>query len=323
MAKLLSIIAPVFDEEEVIEEFLRRVTGALAPLTGRYDYEVVLVDDGSRDKSLEIMKRLCGEEPRLRVLELRRHYGQTAALQAGLDAARGEILVTMDSDLQHFPEEIPQFLAKLEEGFDIVCGWRHERQEGVLRRWPSRAANLAIRWISGLRIHDFGTTFRAYRSELARDLRLFGDFHRYVPVLGQMVGARITELPIRNIERPKGQSRYGLGRTFGVFLDLILLYFLAHYMDRPMRAFGKVSALLFAAGAGILAFLVVYAYVTQTPAVREHSGWFMMSILLLLGALQILLAGILGEILIRIHYGIGDRRVYSVRRTWSGAVPEP
>lgn len=180
---LVSIIAPVYNEEAVIEEFLSRVVATIARLKERYDFEILLVDDGSRDNSLAVMKRFSRFDRRVRVLELRRNYGQTPALQAGLDAARGDIFVTMDSDLQHFPEEIPHFLNKLEEGYDCVCGWRHQRQEGAVRRWPSRVANYFLRRISSLELHDFGTTYRSYRADIARNIRMFGEFHRFVPVL--------------------------------------------------------------------------------------------------------------------------------------------
>jgi glycosyltransferase involved in cell wall biosynthesis len=262
------------------------------------------------------MKKLIDKVPILRVIELRRNYGQTAALQAGLDAAVGSILVTMDSDLQHFPEEIPEFLKRLEQGYDMVCGWRQHRQEGILRRWPSRVANKMLNWISGLPIHDFGTTFRAYRRELTREIRLFGDSHRYIPILGSVAGARITELSIKNIERSQGKSSYGIGRTLGVTLDLILVYFLVHYLDRPLRAFGKLGLMLGSIGAAILAALVIYGYAYNVAAVREHSGWFLVAIMLMLSALQIILVGILAEIMIRVHYSLGEHRVYNVRQEW-------
>lgn len=313
---LVSVIAPVYNEELVIAQFVERVLAAIAPLEARYTFEIILVDDGSRDDSLAVMKRLAARERRLRIVELRRNFGQTPALQAGLDAAAGDIFITMDADLQHFPEEIPLFLERLEQGYDVVCGWRHQRQEGPLRCWPSRIANLCIRRISRLAIHDFGTTYRAYRAELARELRLFGEFHRYIPVLAHIKGARITEIPIGNIERPHGKSNYGIGRTFGVFLDLILLYFLVHYMDRPMRAFGKLAAGAFGLGTAILSALVIWAYCAQYSTFREHLGWFLLSVMLILTAVQVLTAGILGEILIRVHYGQGDRRVYAVRQEW-------
>lgn len=315
---LVSVIAPVYNEEAAIEEFVTRLAAVLDGLRDRYAFEIVLVDDGSKDRSLDRMKALLAREPRLRVLELRRNYGQTAALQAGFDVAAGDILVTLDSDLQHFPEEIPQFLAVLEEGYEVVCGWRHQRAEGVVRRWPSRAANLLLRWLSGVAIHDFGTTFRAYRAELVKDLRLLGDFHRYIPALARQAGGRIAEVPIRNVVRPAGQSSYGLGRTLGVSLDLVLLYFLSRYVDRPLRAFGKLALMGFTIGGAILLWLLVTAWVSGVPTVREHSGWFLVSIMILLASVQIVLTGILAEVLVRVLFGTGGRRVYAVRREWRG-----
>jgi len=260
---LVSIVAPVYNEEAIIGEFVSRLQAVADGLRDRYDFEIILVDDGSADASLARLKELARQEPRLRVLELRRNYGQTAALQAGFDAARGEILLSLDSDLQHFPEDIPQFLDTLEQGYEVVCGWRHRRAEGIVRRWPSRVANVLLRALSGVDIHDFGTTFRAYRAELVKELRLLGDFHRYIPALARQAGGRITEIPIRNVVRPAGQSSYGLGRTVGVSLDLVLLYFLMRYMDRPLRAFGQLALLAATVGATILgAFpwsLIAYA----------------------------------------------------------------
>lgn len=315
---LVSIVSPVYNEEDVIEEFMTRVQKSIAPMADTHDFEIILVDDGSRDQSLEIMKRMSKAEPRLTVIELSRNYGQTAALQAGIDGAKGDIIITMDSDLQHFPEEIPQFVAKLSEDFDIVYGWRHKRAEGVVRRWPSRIANLIIKKISGIDVHDFGTTYRAYRHQFVKELRLLGEFHRFVPALGGILGARIAELPIENIERPKGSSSYGIGRTFGVALDLLLLFFLSRYMDRPIRIFGKIAAALTAIASAIIGMLVVYAYSTGTHAVAEHQGWFLLSILMLLFAGQLLMTGIIAEILVRIHYAQDDSRVYRIRHEWTG-----
>jgi len=320
-APTVSIIAPVYDEAAAIPEFLERTRRTLAPLEGRYRFEIVLVNDGSRDESLRVMRSCLGADPRLRVVDLARNYGQTAALQAGLDAARGEILVTLDADLQHFPEEIPRFLEGIEQGYDMVCGWRHRRAEGIRRRWPSHVANALIRAISGLPLHDFGTTFRACRSELAHDIRLLGEFHRFIPVLAHVAGARIVEIPIENVERPAGRSKYGLGRSQGVLLDLIVLLFFARYLDRPMRVFGALGLLGFFAGGGILAFLLGYAYLFNVPTVRLYSGWFLMSIMLLLASVQVILTGILAEILVRVHYGVGDRRVYRVREQWGAGLP--
>jgi glycosyltransferase involved in cell wall biosynthesis len=320
---LVSVVAPVYNEEAVIDEFVSRLRTVADGLRERYEFEIILVDDGSRDGSLARLKDLARQEPRLRVLELRRNYGQTAALQAGFDAARGEVLLSLDSDLQHFPEDIPPFLDTLEQGYEVVCGWRRDRAEGIVRRWPSRAANVLLRALSGLDIHDFGTTFRAYRAELVKELRLLGDFHRYIPALARQAGGRITEIPIRNVVRPAGQSSYGLGRTVGVSLDLVLLYFLSRYMDRPLRAFGQLALVAATAGATILTVLLLVAWVSGVPTVREHSGWFLISILLLLASVQILMTGILAEILVRVLFGMGDRRVYAVRREWRGEGATP
>ena len=310
-------MAPVYNEDPVIEAFIERISEAVCSPEPKYIFEIILVDDGSCDRSLEKMKHKINRESRLRIIELCRNYGQTAALQAGLDSARGDIIITLDADLQHFPEEIPYFLEKIEEGYDMVCGWRSRRAEGMVRRWPSRIANYFIRRISGVSVHDFGTTFRAYRKDLVKELMLFGEFHRFIPALGQIAGAKISEIPIQNIERPLGKSSYGLGRTFGVFLDLILLYFFTRYMDRPIRIFGKISAILFSSGMIILSALVIYAYTHNVHAVLERQGWFILSVMLILSAGQTLLTGILAEILIRVHYGQNNKRVYRTRREWN------
>jgi glycosyltransferase involved in cell wall biosynthesis len=319
---LVSLVAPVYNEAATLQEFMARVAAAAGRLATRYTFEFILVDDGSTDGTLELAKGLIAGEPRLRVVELRRNFGQTAALQAGLTAARGDLVVSLDSDLQHFPEDLPLFLNKIEEGYDLVCGWRHTRQEGVLRRWPSRAANLLIRVISGLRVHDIGTTYRAYRGDLVHELQLVGEQHRFVPVLAALVGARVTEVKIQNIERPAGQSNYGLGRTVNVFLDIMYLYFARFYFARPLKAFGKIGLLLIATGAAISGSLVAYSIVTGTPTIRERGGWFLLSSLLMLGGLQTLLTGILAEILVRIYYQAGHTQQAYVRREWNCEVEQ-
>jgi glycosyltransferase involved in cell wall biosynthesis len=317
--KLVSIVAPVYNEERVLPEFVRRIAAAMATVVDRYDYEVVLVDDGSRDSSLKVAREIAQTDARIAVVELRRNYGQTAALQAGMDAAQGEFIVSLDADLQHFPEEIPVFLARLEEGLDVVCGWRHQRQEGIVRRWPSRAANALLRWITKLEIHDIGTTFRGYRTEIVRDFRLLGENHRFIPVFAKMAGARIDEIPIENIERPVGQSNYGISRTFNVLLDLVFLLFLTRYLDRPIRAFGAIALGFFAVAFAIGLTLLVWAFATGTPTVRDHSGWFLLSLFLAVSGLQFLLVGVLAEIIVRVYYGSETRTTYKVRNVWRSA----
>ena len=315
-APLVSVVAPFYNEEASLPALVDRLAKAAATLDGRYRFEFVFVDDGSVDGSLQTALRLRAVEPRLRVIQLRRTYGQTAALQAGLDSARGEMIVSMDADLQHFPEEIPRFLEKLEQGSDVVCGWRHDRQEGWQRRWPSGAANYLIRRISGLDIHDVGTTYRAYRREIVRDLRLLGENHRFIPVFAKVVGARIDEIPIENVARPHGQSNYGLGRTLNVLIDLFFLYVFTRYADRPIRIFGKVSLGLLGIGTLIAAGLLVEFAATGRPVVRERSGWFMLASFLMLTAVQVLLTGILAELLARVYFARDDRTSYQIREEW-------
>jgi glycosyltransferase involved in cell wall biosynthesis len=313
---LISIVAPAYNESATLEEFIARLSAAAAGFS-RDTFEFIVVDDGSTDATLEMAKRLIASEPRLRVVELRRNFGQTAALQAGLTAARGEIVVSMDSDLQHFPEDLKLFFDKIDEGYDLVCGWRHQRQEGIVRRWPSRAANWLIRVVSGLRVHDVGTTYRAYRADLVQQLQLLGEQHRFVPVLAALIGARVTEVPIQNIERPSGQSNYGLGRTINVLLDIMYLYFARFYFARPLKAFGKIGLLLISTGVVISGSLVLYSFATGTSTIRAHGGWFLLSSLLMLGGLQTFLTGILAEILVRIYYQAGHTQQAYVRREWN------
>ena len=312
---LVSIVSPFYNEVETIEKLLRRIVASTDSLCDRYDFEFVLVDDGSRDGSLDVAARLTESERRLRVVELRRNYGQTPALQAGLDVARGEIIITLDADLQHFPEEIPQFLAKMEEGFDVVCGWRHDRQEGVVRRWPSRIANYMLRKAAGLKIHDIGTTFRAYRREIMVDVRLLSENHRFVPVFAAALGARIEEIPIQNIERSHGKSNYGLGRTINVLIDIFFVYFFVRYLDRPLRIFGKIALLTLAVGMVIVAVLTWLWLGHGIPVVRDHSGWFTLSATLLLASIQFLLAGVVGETVARVYFASGQT-TYKIRRVW-------
>ena len=318
---LVSIVAPVYNEAATLPEFVRRIGVVCAALQPRYRAEIVLVDDGSKDDSLAVAKQLIEIEPRLRVIELRRNFGQTAALQAGLSCARGDYIISMDSDLQHFPEDIPQFLQLAEAGYDLVCGWRKDRRENAMRRWPSRMANGLIRRVIGLEIHDFGTTFRLYRADLMAHIKLIGEEHRFVPALAHMVGAKITEVPIQNVERRVGVSNYGIGRTFGVALDILFLYFSRFYATRPLRVFGKVAAALFAAGATIGIALLAISIATGEPTTRTRSGWFLLSAILGLSALQVLLTGILAEVLARIFYRTGGAESFVIRREWkAGAV---
>lgn len=312
---LVSVAVPVFNEQKVLAELVRRLIAVAEELKSQYTFEFVFVDDGSTDDSRAEIKTLIKGEPRLRLIELRRNFGQTAALQAGLDEAKGEIIITMDADLQHFPEDIPAFLKKVEEGCDVVCGWRHQRKEGIIRRWPSRAANWMIRRASGVKVHDVGTTFRAYRREIVEDLALLGEHHRFVPVFAKTEGAVIDEVRIENIERFEGKSNYGLGRVINVWLDLFFIYFYVNYFDRPIRVFGKLAMILFTLASFIVAGLGALAILHGVPVVYQRTGWIYVAALLVLTGTQLVMTGILAEVLARLYFRkSGSRTRYKIRR---------
>ena len=310
---LVSIVMPVFNEARTLPELLRRLDQVVAALP-QYRFEYLLVDDGSPDEMLRAAERLALTHPLLTVVALRRNYGQTAALQVGFEHADGDIVISMDADLQHFPEDIPKFLEQIERGYDVVCGWRRERQEGITRRWPSQAANWLIRRLTGLIIHDIGTTFRAYRGDVVRQLRLLGEHHRFIPVLANNIGARIAEVPIENIERPVGTSNYGLSRTFNVLIDIVFVVFYTKYLDRPMRVFGRLALAALAVAAAITSVLAYIALAYGIPVVRERSGWFMLALVLFVSGIQFLLFGLLSEVVVRLYFYPGQARPYLVRR---------
>ncbi|MCR4378624.1 MAG: glycosyltransferase family 2 protein [Rhodospirillales bacterium] len=316
-AELVSIVIPVFNEQDALPILLERLQAVIDQKVTGYTFELIFIDDGSQDNSLKVALKLAQKEPRLRVIELRSNFGQTAALQAGFDAARGEIIISLDADLQHFPEDIPLFLEKIESGVDVACGWRHDRQEGIVRRWPSRVANMLIRKVSGLVIHDIGTTFRAYRKDILDDILLLGENHRFVPVFAKVAGARIEEVPIQNIERPHGESNYGISRTLNVFIDLFFLYFYTRYLDRPIRIFGKIAILTFGSASLIALYLLYIFIMTGLPVVRVHSGLFVICAVMYLASLQFIIAGILSELTARMYFTAGGRTPYKIRNEWT------
>ena len=237
----LSVVIPVFDEEDNVERLHDELTTTLREL-GR-SYEIVVVDDGSRDETFPRLARLAASDPHLKLVELRRNYGQTAALSAGFDHATGRIIVPMDGDLQNDPRDIGALLAKLEEGYDVVSGWRQDRKEGLLRRLPSRMANWLIGRVTGVRLHDYGCTLKAYRADVVNEVRLYGEMHRFLPAIAYQSGARIGEVPVRHHARAAGRSKYGLGRTFKVLIDLLTVKFLSVVVDEAEPRFRRKRAL--------------------------------------------------------------------------------
>jgi glycosyltransferase involved in cell wall biosynthesis len=308
---MLSVVIPIHNEERAILRLYDRLTDVLENITRRY--EILFIDDASTDRSFELLANLVETDNRLKVIRLRRNFGQTAALAAGFDEAQGDVIVAMDGDLQHDPADLPALLAKIEEGYDIASGWRKQRNDGLfLRKIPSRIANWLMAKASGIDLHDFGTTFKAYRKEVLKDVNLYGELHRFIPALASFYGARIAEVPIANPPREGGASHYGIGRTFNVFFDILTIRFLLRYFTRPMQFFGRIGLASSFSGGVILALLVVKK-IFGADIIAEHGPlMFAGGILLVLGMLMFT-TGLLGEVLMRTYFESQGRHIYAVR----------
>ena len=311
-----SIVVPLYNEAVNVTSLYVRLTQVMAGLNE--PYEIVFVDDGSSDHTLKILYEIYASDSHAKIVALRRNFGQTAALKAGFDAACGDIIISMDGDLQHDPEEIPAFVAKIEEGYDIVSGWRAQRRDGWLtRRLPSRIANWMMAKLSGVKVHDFGTTFKAYRREIIQNLPLYGELHRFIPALAAWSGARITEIPINNPPRRNGKSNYGLSRTLHVFLDLLSTKFLLDYSTRPMHFFGFYGLLLTGVGGFIGCSLAFKKLVLHKAIMLQNGPLLFVATLLILVGVQLLCLGLLAEILARTYYESQGKPIYAVRETRS------
>jgi len=307
----LSVVIPVFDELEnlgPLDEALREA------LRG-HDYEVILVDDGSTDGSLQRLEELAQADPaHLVVVELRRNFGQTAAIAAGIDHATGEVIVTLDADLQNDPADIPMLLQKIEEGFDVVSGWRVNRKDKlVTRRIPSQVANWMISRVTGVPLHDYGCTLKAYRQEVLQGFRLYGEMHRFIPAYAGSVGARIVEVPVRHHARVHGQTKYGLERTLKVLLDLFTVKFLISYAHKPIYLFGGTGVALIVPSLGVLLFLMLRRLLFGISVLG--SPLFPTSTMLLILGFQSILMGFIAELLVRTYHESQAKPTYSVRRT--------
>jgi glycosyltransferase involved in cell wall biosynthesis len=308
----LSIVIPFYNEEENVEEMHRRLKVVLDRF-GR-TYEIIYVDDGSQDRTYERLRAIYERDTAVRVVKLRRNFGQTAGLQAGFDHAQGEVIVSMDGDLQHDPEEIPLFLAKIDEGFDIVSGWRKERKDNaLLRKFPSRVANRMMKRLVRVDIHDFGTTFKAYRRRVVQSIQLFGELHRFIPALISREGFKITEIPITNINRLKGKSKYGLSRVKRVFFDLITVKFMVSFIDRPLQIFGLLGALFGTAGF-LIALILAAGFYFFSWNIKENMGNLILSVFLMILGVFFIMTGLLAEVISRIYFQTHHIRIYSIDR---------
>jgi glycosyltransferase involved in cell wall biosynthesis len=308
-----SIVVPVHNEQENVTDLYDRLKAVME--TSGQSFEIVLVDDGSSDKTFYLLREIAAVDSRVIVVRLRRNFGQTSALAAGFDHARGEYIIAMDGDLQHDPADIPLFLEKINEGYDIVSGWRSRRVDNFwLRRLPSRCANWLMAKLSGVDIHDFGTTFKAYRREILEQVPLYGELHRFIPALASWHGATICEVPIRNVNRERGTSHYGISRTFRVFFDLITIRFLLRYLSRPLHFFGTLGMMSILAGSGVTVWLLVEKFLRNAGIMAAHGPLMICAAVLLLAGFNMLAVGLLGEMQVRHYHQPARRAPYSVER---------
>lgn len=311
-----SIVVPFYNEQENIPSLYMKLTEVMDAIGE--PYELVFVDDGSKDNSFKVLSDIYEHDRRVNLIRLRRNFGQTPALKAGFDFARGEVIISMDGDLQHDPEEIPKFLEKIEEGYDLVSGWRYARKDHwLMRQIPSRAANWLMAKLSGVDLHDFGTTFKAYRREIIQEIQLYGELHRFIPALASTTGARIVEVPIENLSRKSGKSNYGIGRTIRVFLDLMMVKFLLDYSTRPLQFFGVLGMVGAASGLLIGAYVSFKKFYYHISVMTQHGPLLLLSIALLVSGIQFISMGLLGEITARTYYESQNKPIYALREVKS------
>src|SRR5438270_5521381 len=308
-----SIVVPFHNEQESVTALYDRLK-AVMEATGD-TFEIVFVDDGSIDRTYKLLREIVTIDSRVVVVKLRRNFGQTSALAAGFAHAQGEFVIAMDGDLQHDPDDIPKFLEMLEQGYDLVSGWRKERVDNfVMRRLPSRIANWAMAKLSGVKIHDFGTTYKAYRREIIQQLPLYGELHRFIPALASWYGASICEIPIKNINRERGSSHYGISRTFRVFFDLMTIRFLLRYLSRPLHFFGTFGMAGIASGLAIALWLLTMKVIYRMNVMDQHGPLLVFGAVLIVAGVQLLALGLLGEMQVRHYHEPSRRAPYSVER---------
>lgn len=312
----VSAVVPIFNEVESLPILIETIATVFQQ--HGISYEILCVDDGSTDGSTDLLRQLAHQRHDLRAVLLRRNYGQTAAMAAGFNHARGQVIVTLDGDLQNDPSDIPLLLAKLDEGYDLVSGWRKDRQDAMVTRLiPSRIANWLIRKVTEVRIHDYGCSLKAYRSELVRDMNLYGELHRFLPALAFIEGARIAELPVRHHARRFGYSKYGLGRTFRVMMDLATIFFMKKFLTRPMHVFGLFGLGSMLSGMGLGLYLTFVKFVLAEPI--GDRPLLILAVVLFLTGVQLFSFGLLAELSMRTYHESQNRPIYRVREVVGAA----
>jgi glycosyltransferase involved in cell wall biosynthesis len=309
----ISIVAPLFNEQDNLRPLYQQITETL---TNKYNYELIFVDDGSTDSSFTVLTQLQKTDPKVRVIRFRKNFGQTAALSAGFANARGKIIVAIDADLQNDPADIPQLLAKLDEGFDVVSGWREKRHDNAITRLiPSVIANWLIAGITGVKLHDFGCTLKAYRRDVLAEIKLYGEMHRFIPALASWSGAKICEMPVNHRPRTKGAAKYGLERTLKVILDLITIKFLGSFSTKPIYIFGGLG-LATALGAIVTGLAVLYQkFISSSHLPMNRNPLLVLTTLLIATTIQFILMGLLAELLVRTYHESQNRPTYVIKET--------
>lgn len=308
----LSVVIPVYNEGNNIDELCRRLIYTLDK-QGILRYEIIFIDDGSKDYTCKRITDVCNADKKVKLIRLSRNFGQAAALAAGFDNSYGRIIVTLDGDLQHSPEDIPKLLEKMKEGYDIVSGWRKHRIDGlIMRRLPSLIANKIIRLTSGVKLHDFGSTLKAYKREVIENIELYGELHRFIPALASWQGISIAEVPITNTMRRSGKSKYGISRTFSVILDILTVKFLTSYISRPLHFFGAIGTVFFGIGF-LVAILLTVGYYFLDLQIKENLGNLIFSMLMMTLGFQLTAIGLSLEVSTRIYHHTGKRKIYVIK----------
>ena len=309
-----SVVVPFHNEQAAVGELYGRLARVMTGVGGTTEF--IFIDDHSEDGTPHLLAKLAQEDPRVVVIRLKRNYGHTVALEAGFDYASGDVIISLDGDLQHDPDDIPIMLSTFEtSGCDIVSGWRKNRVDNfLLRRLPSRIANWLMSRLSGIDIHDFGTTFKVYRRETIKQVRLYGEMHRFIPALASWSGATVVEVPIHSTIRPNGRSHYGLSRSLRVLFDLITIRFLLKYVTRPLHFFGPPGLLSMIAGLGIACWLLVEKALHQTDVFEQHGPLLIMAVVLFLAGLQLISSGLVGELVSRTYFESQGKSVYAVEK---------
>ena len=311
----LSMVVPIYNEVENVAELHARLHAVLDDLG--CSFEIIAVDDGSTDGTGEILKSLAANDPHLKVVRFRRNFGQTAGFAAGFDLARGQTVITIDADLQNDPADIPLLLDKMAEGYDVVSGWRLHRQDPLIsRKIPSMIANRLISWVTGVYLHDYGCSLKAYDWYVVKNVHLYGELHRFIPALASYMGVRVAEIPVRHYPRQKGKSKYGISRTLRVILDLLTVRFLLSYSARPMQLFGSLGLGAFGCGFAIAAYLTVVKLVLKQDI--GDRPLLLLAILLIMVGIQLLTMGLLGELVVRTYHETQNKPIYAIREIIQG-----